>query len=160
MNKDKEALKRQRRILLVAAAFFVIVIIFTTVRQSVSGRKYEDAVKNSSPVEFSESGKNYGQAFEEYFTNGSWQVFQQEDKSYIVQFRGVCDYDGRTEEALLQFMTGDASGTGVSSESDEGKITVSPIESTGGVHIIYMSLNEERLSVEEQEKFLADIFGR
>lgn len=109
---DNVRLSRMNKILAVVALLSGVIVIWGILNpESMSGQqKYISLVKESAPQSYPDI--TYGEAFEAFFGDGSWNYFKSSDEQDVVEFRGKCYYDGEAAEVTIQYLVSYEEGTG------------------------------------------------
>lgn len=109
VHKEKKKKKRFMRLVIGVIALIAILMGGAYVFETTEDTKYIDFVKNGTPESYPET--TYGEAFEAFFQNPSWEYFEAEDGSDVVEFTGDCLYEDTEVTAMIQFILDYDKGT-------------------------------------------------
>lgn len=73
----------------------------TEKNETEEGSQFLNAVKEGYPEAY--NGITYGDAFTNFFDKPKWEYFLSEDDKNIVEFTGICQYDGEDMKVCMQF---------------------------------------------------------
>ena len=79
----------------------VVVIAVICIFSMFSSDEYVDLVRNGELAAYDD--KTVGEAFDNFFADGKWESFEAEDGELVVEFNGVCEYDGEEVDFCMQF---------------------------------------------------------
>lgn len=99
---EKFEKKKWIRTVGIVASLLIAVLL---VSMGEEGDKYIKMVKNAEPESEYYEGISYGDAFDEYFDDESWEYFVSDNEQDVVEFRGTYESAiGREEQFLCQFV--------------------------------------------------------
>lgn len=81
---------------------FVFVLVLINPQWQEGHRQYIEFVKEGYPELYPDV--NYGDAFEAYFSDCSWEYFESVDHQDVVEFHGTCLYGGENANVTIQFL--------------------------------------------------------
>lgn len=80
----------------------VVILLSVFIYANTGGRPEIRFVKNSSPYLYPD--QTYGEAFDDFFEDPSWDYFQSDDGRDVVEFTGGCSYRGENADIYIQFV--------------------------------------------------------
>lgn len=103
-ERSNARLGRTKMILALVALIsgFVFVLVTLNPQWQEGQQQYIEFVKGGSPETYPNA--SYGDAFEAYFADCSWEYFESTDHQDVVEFRGTCLYDGENANVTIQFL--------------------------------------------------------
>ena len=81
---------------------FVFVLVALNPQWQEGHQQYIEFVKEGYPELYPDV--NYGDAFEAYFSDCSWEYFESVDHQDVVEFHGTCLYGGENANVTIQFL--------------------------------------------------------
>lgn len=120
LNKDEGTVKaeivkspKKKNKTLIAVIGVIVVLIVGVALASMAGESEEvTRVKEGHFIDYSEDEgyTDIGTAFENYFSDTSWESFTSEDGMEIVEFNGTCMYYDKETNCSIQFELYDDGG--------------------------------------------------
>lgn len=110
-EQDNARLSRMNKVLAVFALISGALVIFGIVNpDGMEGQqKYIRMIKETAPQAYPDI--TYGEAFEAFFGDDSWNYFKSTDEQDVVEFHGKCQYDGEEAEVTIQYLVSYEEGT-------------------------------------------------